>query len=468
MPDISQLTGADAQAIGDLSWRIANASASRTLKSRFTLQVEDFGTVGTPDDSAIFTAALAEASAIGSSLIQSSLAPTVNIALTPGQTYNVANVVVPSFAGLTTLGASEGLPGAVLNVLSGATFGVGNTGAVTGCAVNNIYFKGPGSAVDCKGVYFANLSRGRIARNYFDQFGLHAIHMPAGVGVYITDNIAQNCLIHRASIVAKTGVLHFAGTDHFVLRNEMTPSLLARSSASLFFCGILGQGANHNFEHNKGELADVGVRWEADLSRVLANNGELCFGPGYENSGSSQYVGNTAYNNSQHANGAYSAFVNTCNTGQFSGNVAASAVANAHKYGFEDTISSDTTKNTYDVTNQSYGHTLQTYKLAAFAGSAVQTPGGQAKTFVALATTPPVDNYKAFITNNASAITITNFTLGFPGQELMIVFSDANTSIGNGAGITTPTGATVGPFNANEVQHFVNVNGTWFFSSKNP
>lgn len=61
--------------------------------------------------------------------------------------------------------------------------------------------------------------------------------------------------------------------------------------------------------------------------------------------------------------------------------------------------------------------------------------------------TPSVRGLGQVKTNNGGATTITNFTLGYPGQTLIVVMGDGNTTIQNNANIITRSGADITPAN---------------------
>lgn len=429
---------------------------------------------GSTNDSVAFQTGLNYISAHAIAPV-SGLAPTTVLLVSPGKSCVIGDVTVPSYTGIGSIGAGVGtLPAPKLVQLAGSTYILKNTSAVVGVSISNLAFQGTGSATTSIGVYFPLASRSVFSNNQFNNFGSSALVVAttSGVANSIRSNLAENSVLNHGALAAKTGVLTIGGTDNYVDSNEATCSLSALTSSNLYCVAIYfpsGAGAfgNNFVTNNVGEISDVGIEDDANTDRLVGNRGDLNYGPGFLIGGSEQLVNNLAINNSQSASGAYSGFLVTGGTGLFENNLAYTQVANAHKYGFEDSIASDTTKNFYGPTNRSFGQTLSTYKLAGFAGSAVATPHGQAKTFPANATTPSVDNYYAFKTNNSAPTVITNLTLGFPGQEVLIFIEDANTSIGNGGGITTPTGGTVAFTNGQSVI-LTNNNGTWKFTSNNP
>lgn len=61
--------------------------------------------------------------------------------------------------------------------------------------------------------------------------------------------------------------------------------------------------------------------------------------------------------------------------------------------------------------------------------------------------TPSVRGLGQVLTGNGGATTITNFTLGYPGQTLIVVMGDANTTIQHNANIITRAGADIVPAN---------------------
>lgn len=85
-------------------------------------------------------------------------------------------------------------------------------------------------------------------------------------------------------------------------------------------------------------------------------------------------------------------------------------------------------------------------------------------TFTDLATTPSVSGSNVFVASNSGATTITDFTNDKDGQRITIVFTNANTTIQNNAGLINRTGANITP-GANTTRSYLSRNGIWYETS---
>jgi len=85
-------------------------------------------------------------------------------------------------------------------------------------------------------------------------------------------------------------------------------------------------------------------------------------------------------------------------------------------------------------------------------------------TFTDLATTPSVSGSNVFVASNSGATTITDFINDKDGQRITIVFTNANTTIQNNAGLINRTGANITP-GANTTRSYLSRNGVWYETS---
>lgn len=118
---------------------------------------------------------------------------------------------------------------------------------------------------------------------------------------------------------------------------------------------------------------------------------------------------------------------------------------------------SDGNKWTVSLGGTCYGHRQQGIKVHSWTGPAVDLPtSAPAKYFANADTTPSIDAYTMFRTNNSGATSVTGFDSGFPGQQFKVIGGDANTTFVHGGNIFL-TGAANKTLAANEIISFAMV-----------
>jgi hypothetical protein len=384
---------------------------------------------------AAFNAAIAVAVAKGGAAIP---VPAADYGITPPLNVPTGVYLVGPLVG-EALGTVIAGGARFIALATGAIVQMGVAAAAFNCGVQGIVFKGLGSGIAATGVSLATATWCVVRYCAFDNFADNAIKASAASGACTFDmNFAVNCLLNR-SRAQVDGVLDIDGNDHRVIDGEYTASLAALTSVNKRCAAIVLRGANHFVRAPVGEISDVGIYATCALSRIIGARGDLNFAEGIICSGSNHWVGCDAINNSQSAAGTYSGWLLTVANNELVGCGSSGIGAGQHKYGFEDTVDSNT-KNRY-VGCVATNYATKSFLTQNFAGGAVQLTDGPPKGFTSLDATPSVDQYLNFFTQNAGATLITAFDDATNGQTIRVLCTDANTTLVNGATIKTNTGA---------------------------
>lgn len=463
-------TGRTAEGIGGATFYY-NASDTSTVDNGGTVRVDGagrrwyalgtivapelFGAVGngTTDDTAAFTAAMTVLSALGGSTLFGR--PT---------TYVVNNL--PLQNGVVIQGAAY-WTGNLPNGINGTTFkstvsGYTITSAARATAIRNVNFQGPGAGTTCGGIHYTSGDTNLVEACFFNNYSGSAIlEASSVVGNYYNNLKAQNCLLGGASLVAFTGVFDLSGTDQFCYGFEATTSQASLFSASQFAAAIRANGTNGFYTSCLGELSDCGWVVSGSQNRLTNCRGDLNFGAGFNvTGGKNSFSSGLALNNSQDTTNTYDGWAVSGVLNTFAACRADSLTSAKHRYGFNDTVNSDSTKNFYDSTCISINAVTQQY-INQSRGSVFTDKMGPAVLLTVNSATPSVDGYSCYFTTNTSATSITTFSLGLFGQALDIFIADANTSFVNGSTLKTATGSTETP-SSGQKAIFKNRAGIWY------
>lgn len=449
------------QALQDGAWRYdihpAETAAGLTVGDLVfgtdPLNVNRYGvntTPGTTDMTPAFDAAISVAVEMGGGLID----------VPPGD-YGVTNIDLPTGVYLCgpllgeAIGSMSSGGARLIALATGNVVSSGTAGATFNCGVQGLHFVGLGAGTPLIGVYLDDATWATVRWCSFHSFADNAIKATANSGASTFEgNFAINCLMNRTRVQVD-GVLDIDGADHRVLEGEYTASLNARSSANLRCAAVAARGANHFIQNTVGEISDVGWYVTASRSRIIAVRGDLNFGPGFNVSGSSRFVGCDAMNNSQHAAGTYSGWLVSVANNDFVGCGSDGVGAGQHKDGFEDSVNSNS-KNRY-LGCHAAAYAALPFNTQGFAGAQVSFPDGPPRAFTAADTTPSVAQYNNFASSGAA---MTNFDDGVSGQVIRVL-GDGTASVVNGATIKTNT-ALNKTLVANKVYTFMLWNGTWY------
>lgn len=306
-------------------------------------------------------------------------------------------------------------------------------------------FQGLGAGTAVKGVHFDDVLYGIIKYCSFNNLSDQAILLDSDTGACIIQDIhAHGCLLNRTRS-QKDGVLDIDGNDHWVVRGEFNASLAALTDANARVGAIVVRGGTHMLEHVVGELSDFGIHVTGvtRANRFVNCRADLNFGNGWEIEGSSQLSNCLALRNGQETDNIYDGFLVSAGNNSFSSCQAISIAADGknHRYGFNDTQSSDANKSFYDPSCISILHDTASFNFATD-GAAHPTPTGAGKTFTDGDSTPDVDNYGTWEAFNTAATDIDFFDKGYNGQIITVNTNNTNTTFKHlSTKITTNTGA---------------------------
>lgn len=260
-------------------------------------------------------------------------------------------------------------------------------------------------------------------------------------GVY-EDILIAGCVLNTTRL-ADAGAFEVHGTDTWFSRIETGTSQIAKSSGSALHCvGFINDSAGSMMSGVVGELSDRGIVVKADFVCAVNCRADTNFGHGFDLVGAhhGKYAACWAFNNGTTTNNTYDNWsVDGSGGNRFSAcsSIWNGGTANQPRYGFNDacnTATNLTARNYYDSSCGSVGHATAAFNLTDF-GSHVDLPRGPYIAFTDGATTPSVAGAVRFVTLNSGSTTITNFTGGIPGQEIVLWIDDTHTTIKNNANI---------------------------------
>lgn len=363
--------------------------------------------------------------------------------------------LIGEIIGIVSLGQTE------VSILKAPTAGgnvISDGASVDSAGIMGLGFVGQGAGIVARGINFTDANRVYIGHCTFNNFSDQAILFGSGsIACKLEKIFAQNCLLDRTQ-AAKVGVIELDGTDHFFAEAEVTASVSSLSDANAYLCAILVKGSNHFLNALIGEISDVGTRLECTTSRIVNCRSDLNYGNGWEVTGTGNQISNSlGLSNGLETDDTYDNWYITGGTNQFSSCTSGGSQANKHKYGFQDTINSNTTKNWYVNCRDTNAQT-KSFLTQDFAGSAVVFPSGPAKAFTAADATPDIDQYGDFVT--ADTTTYTDFDNPVSGQQIRIRAAHA-AILTNGANIKTNTGANV-TMVVNKIYTLTSQNGVWY------
>lgn len=414
------------------------------LAGRPWLNVLAHGAVGdgTTDDSAAIQDAIDEMAAAGGGTV---LCPA-------GKDYR-CNVILKSGVTLQGGAAHFGFLPSSIETTRFTAAAVGTAidtpvSQIIGAGVQGINIQGLGAGTAAKGIRFRNVTWGFVKGVNLNNFSDEGLLVDSSSGACVFEDVlAANCVLDRTQ-AAPIGAVDIDGTDHWAHRIEagISGSIEgAIQSASLYHTGIVWRAGNGFLTACVGEISDIGILVSGANNRLVLCRADLNYGHGWRvTGGSNRFVGCDGISNSQHANDTYSNWQATAASAnnRFVGCGASDLSANKAKYGFEDLVASDTTKNAYIGCESSTAVTAQF--LTQSAGSGIAFAAGSMKGLTVNSATPSVAGYERFYTQNSSPTTITNFTGAVQGQRLLVFCTDSNTTIQhNGATIVTPTAANL-------------------------
>lgn len=411
---------------------------------------------GTTNDSAALNAALTFAGTGARGTVQ--LLPKVY----------VANVTVPNGVTLTGSGDGPGYIGSVLSYQS--TIQANATGVIVDTAtgssrtiqsihITNLNLRGLGSAVPLVGIKIEAGNDNFVIRNVFvTNTADQSIYTDTVSQAGVFENILTNGALLNQTRASIAAACEIHGLDH-VGRNlecgnsQATFSTNYNLAVPLFTAGIWIDGtSDDNFTDMVGEASDTGIYITGTSNTFRGLKPNFNFGHGLiDNSSNSQYIGTRMLNNGRAAASTYDCFYKLAGSG-----VIDVEGLQCYTPGGDPAVRYAITDNvTYGALlggNQSiYSHVMvsgsysgQTYNFAdSFIGPRVSIPAGGWLILTQNSTTPSVDNYQSFRTNNTVSTAISNFTNGVNGQIITVSVNDANTTIPNGSTIHTIGGTTI-------------------------
>lgn len=313
------------------------------------------------------------------------------------------------------------------------------------CGVANLEISGPGAGPVMGGVRIRDGKWCRVLDNNINNFGEQGILHTSGIAPWVAGNFVLNCVLNRTR-AAKTGAIEVgSGTaDHLIHDNEATCSVSgAVTSASLYCCAIVVAGNNGFVRDNVGEISDVGIHVSGDYNRCVGNRADNNRAHGWEiasTAGGNQFAACEANENGLAAANTYDNWIIDGNNSSFTNCLSVTAGGTTVRYGFNDSLNSDSGKNIYDATCRHIGSVgTSSWNTSNSSGSARIVPTGPAKLFTSLDTTPSVLEYGTFRTSNGGATSITTFVDAVNGQIITVQCGDANTTLVHNAGLLTTT-----------------------------
>jgi hypothetical protein len=326
------------------------------------------------------------------------------------------------------------------------------------CGVIGLQIRGIGAATAGLGVHFRDVRAGVVAQCFIDNFSDEAILEDSScIGCIYEQLHGQNCLLGTQS--AKTGVFDFSGKDQMANNVEGTASLSALSDANAYLCGIVIRGSNGFYTKLIGEISDEGIHLTsaATLNRISDSRADLNFGHGWNVIGTSNQFSNCiGLNNSQETTNTYDNWnFSGSGSNQTSNCRALSNVAKVAKYGFNDTINSFSNRNKHFNPTSSGSGTAEFISTAN--GSSFIFDDNQLATLTANSATPSVAGAKFFTTANTNPTTITDFTGGVKGQEIIVRCADDNTTIHHNGSTISLFGSAPKKLRNGAYYRFINV-----------
>lgn len=312
------------------------------------------------------------------------------------------------------------------------------------CGIIGISAYGSGATSTTGFINLPNASDLTIASVYADNWGAEAAIIGGG-NHRISYSFFQG-LSNKAAVTTRRGAFTLSGADHQVSHCEFTgPGRDTVSSASLYCHAALVSCFESEFDTCVFQIADVGMgqtggsrnRWVGCRFDTNAGHGIALWGGTY-----GKFTGCAWSRNSYSGDGLYDHFhvpsdggsINSIESPMFTNN------GKNVRYNINDAKSSGTFYNFYINAFGDSG-TAGFYNVTG--SSVVQIPDNPPVDISGA--TPSVLNRKFVAANNASAVTVTDFLGGTPGQRITIFARDAgNTTIQhNNTTIVTKSGANI-------------------------
>lgn len=423
----------------------ASTAVSRTFQSKMsdTVSAKDFGAKGdgTTDDSIAIQAAIDYVAGLnGGTVVFPHGTYVCNVILKSGVTLKSdAMMYQATFNGFSHVTLKQSVAGFIVDTPSTLT---------SGMAIHGINFLGLGASVSGGGVRFQNTKWSAIRSCCFNNHADQAMVHTAGFGVVFEDILTVNTLLNRTRTQI-SGCLESYGTDNFINRCELNPSLTAiQDSTHMYICGLVLGGANSFVNNVVGEFSERGI-YVAPVNgtghRIVAVRGDSNFGYGIYNDGSAQFIGCFAYHNSTGNPGNYSGFYasTTSSTSKYIGCQSDGISGTNIKYGFEDpsAYSDPNSKNDYVACTSLYNQS-GVFSLQSTSGAGIVY--GSKSTVPANGTTNPSVSGVTVVnlSSYTSATTISTFINPAGGQTIRVL-GNSNVTLANGSGIITTTGSNL-------------------------
>lgn len=287
-----------------------------------------------------------------------------------------------------------------------------------------------------------------------------------GNGCHLSFCFAENNLKDAAYLTQQRCSVAIYGNDATVTDCEFTAQNTgAVSSANLYKAafGFMGGTARANsfISDTIGETSDIGIVIDQRNVRMSNVRGDTNFGHGFKiTQAGCQASSCTAFKNSQDTDNTYDGWYVDANRCSFSSCFSWSNAADTEKvrYGFNDVTNEAVLawRNQYVGCLSDGAVTAELNINDAF----FQTNKGEEALIADGNTTPSVELYGRFRTNNTGATSITDFEDGYNGQELTVRFTDGNTTLVNSGSLITGTGGNI-VVNAGRVGIFYRFQTAW-------
>ncbi len=378
-----------------------------------------------------------------------------------------ANVVLKSGVVLSSMRQQYGYEG---SVTAAVIKGVDDTNAfvidtpvtsVSQAGIHGIDVVGPGSGTTGGGIRFQNAYWSSIKNVHTASHQDQGIIIVAGWANVIEDILAFNCLLNRTRSQVD-GVVDVGGTDNFLHRIEATASLAAVTDANLRCAAIALRGANHFVSNCIGEISDQGWYVAAEFTRIENCRGDLNWGPDWNIPGPDNQLANViAINGGRSAVNTYDAFTVSGVGNQLTNFKTHQTGVGSYRYSV-----TDTTNTSFVAHRTQYGlRTLGGYATAAwnvvnYLGSSPSPATTSIKPANSTASINVTEVGTVSFSEYGTATTVTAFTGGVNGQQLVLI-GNPNVTIQNNGTINTTTGANV-TLATNRAYRLVNYNGVWY------
>jgi hypothetical protein len=288
-------------------------------------------------------------------------------------------------------------------------------------------------------------------------------------------NVVLGYVVKHANIPVGARVVQIVSANSFaidVLPTATTAGVtITPRRPDLYICGILLAGANCFCSDSNGEFSERGIHSESRFNTIVGCRGDRNAGHGI--SGSANWIGAKAGDNSYYASGLWDNFnFNNTQNGKLIGGAAykAGAMTPSARYDLQ-CLGSWITSLRWLIPDFSPSGSAT---IAAISNDVVQPHDirstkfiGVSESVASVSGTPNVFGLEMYIPNDTVAATITNFLNGIPGQDLYVLGNSFITIQHNTSQIICPSFVDL-PMVTGVLYHFKRDKLVWRFVGARP